>query len=246
MAALGEWRTAPGDLSMPVLILGSKPAPRFPRRFETVVYANGAILHSGALRASQEGRLEEIHVLSNSLLSDKNALCTETRELLRGRSVDRTYLIEFRPPDEVTHSLDEIGYRTGALHEMSRREKEGVTRGVLGRTMPWHVARSRWPISAKIGFARHYLRTRELHVSTGVLALLLAVHAGVPGPYVLAGIGMADSGYAYTARQAARGHLINDAAAFDVLRQGRLGDQIFTTEPDLAAAVGLALWTDDS
>lgn len=238
--------TALGCLSMPVLILGSKPAPRFPRHIDTAVYANGAILHSDALRASQEGRLEEIHVLSNSLLSDKSALCTETRELLRGRSVDRTYLIEFRPPHEVTHSLDEIGYQTGALREMSRREKEAVTREVLGRTMPWHVARSRWPISAKIGFVRHYLRTRELHVSTGVLALLIAVHAGMPGPYVLAGIGMADSGYAYTTRAAARGHLVNDAAALEVLRRSLLWDQISTTEPDLAAAVGLALWTDAS
>ena len=231
---------------MPVLILGSKPAPRLPQHTDAVVYANGAILHSDTLRAYHGAGLEEIHVLSNSLLSDKNALCTETRQLLRGRSVDRTYLIEFRPSSEVAYSLDELGYQTGALREMSRREKESITREVLGQMMPWYVARSGWPLSSKVGFARHYLRTRELHVSTGVLALLIAVHSGMPGPYVLAGIGMADSGYAYTARAAARGHLVNDAAAFEVLRRGPLWEQTFTTEPALAAAVGLTLWTDAS
>lgn len=230
---------------MAVLILGSKPDPTFPRRAESVVYANGAVMHSEALR-ERFGPIREVHVLSNSLLSDRNALCGETRALMMGARMDETFLISFRPESEVAHSLEEIDYEAKVLHRWSRPAKEKVTRDVLGPGMLRRVLGARYPMANKVTFLRHYVRTRELHVSTGVLALLVAIHQRMPGPYVIAGIGMEDSGYSYSARAALRGHQINDAAAFSALASGGSTGEVFTTEPELSRAVGLPLWSDES
>ena len=228
---------------MAVVILGSRPAPSFPNRIDAVVYANGAIVHSDDLRASHES-LTEYHVLSNSLLTDRNELCVETRSLLVGRRVKESFVVEFRAPHEVEYSLDDLDYEAEVVHRLSRTEKEEATRRVIGNGLFRRVLASGYPLRDKASFLRHYVRTREMHLSTGLLSLILAIDIDLPPPYILAGIGLANSGYAYTDRTAMRGHQINDSNALAVIVGGPHGAVTFTTEPELAQQSGLRLWTD--
>lgn len=223
---------------MTVVILGSKPNPVIPNDCDAVVYANGSIAYQSQLKSRS---IVQHHVLSNSLLTDKNPLCTATRALLRGRRVDRAVIIQFRRDDEVAYTLDGLGYEYGELSVLSRRDKERITADAFPGNFLYAAVTSGYPARMKLLAVRHYLAKREIHVSTGVFCLLyaLAGHVG-NGPFVMCGIGMDPSGgYAHTGISAPRGHVLNDAVVLRRLAMSPFASDILSTDSSLSSATGI-------
>jgi hypothetical protein len=227
---------------MSTIILGSRPAPRIPTDARAVIYANASVFHHSEVERLAPGVKQRHHVLSNSLLTDVNAACLEARLCLQDQRLDRTMIIEFRPTDLEQVSFEELNYHSADARRITRADKEQVTRSVLGRGFLRGVLKAPSPLSAKLGFARHYIRTREMHLSTGLLALLYAIDADLPAPYVLCGIGLTNAGYAHTKTPALRGHQLNDAVALKLLLDGTRAVSLTTTEPELTNLAGVPLY----
>ncbi len=230
------------DLNVSTLVLGSRPAPRLPRA-ETVVFANGSIGLSDLVGVPVKNRF---HVMTDYVLVANDR--EPEREACRGASVNTLFLIRAAANDATrVADLADLNYSAQRVVDITPRQRMAITVGVCRLNGYRHIVQGHGTLRSQLGAL---VRGRELDAkaSTGVFALLLAIwkNLGV-GPYCLAGIGFDATGHFYDqqyfqkrdwrrAHTEIDRHLLSGVADWSGLRPS-----VVTTEPELAAIVGLPL-----
>lgn len=210
----------PERLRGPALVVGSAPVSNLPAGFDdsfTVITINGsqAVTQGWGIEAPHATFMQYSQVEG----SNPNALAV--RRVLSGQRTGVLYLIRWtKGMDRLKEGLAAFGYGYADLHALSRYHRMSLHEDVMGFLNPEYDVDSRF--------------------SNGITAVLYAFNSGASA-VIITGIDPGSAGHVYNELGIRRMHASHDREMLLALRSR--GFPIFTSDPHVAASLGIPLWT---
>ena len=214
---------APAPFEGPVVVVGSAPVSNrpagFDARFRTIT-VNGAQLVT--TKWGVEAPDITFMMFNQVRGTDPNAV--EVRRVLKGQRTGLLYVLLWREGlASLQEGLSAFDYRYDDLRIIDRYQRMAL-------------------LDRLCGFKSLELDT-ESKCSNGINAVLFALYNGAPA-VILTGINPQADGHAYNKENQPRFHKDMDRKVLRTLLDK--GYPIFTADKDVAAAVGIPLWTGDA
>lgn len=188
-----------GGIKITTVILGSKPDPIIPKKFDTIVFVNGSISHISSLCQAQE----IYHIVSYAVLDLNNHVTSQ----LRSQRVDKLIISGGKETDEIKYKkrLKALHYHYGEFEIISKKYRELI---IFSTTQKYRYIFMSLAVSVtlneKINNLFHLLfATGEesgfFRPSTGVFSLVYSLYNGIGSPpYYLCGVGIDEDGHCHS------------------------------------------------
>jgi hypothetical protein len=200
----------------PALVVGSAPASNPPLGLDDsflVISVNGSQVAARAWGVEAP----DVTLMYGNQLRGTNMKAVEVRRVLSGRRTGELYVTRWHESIEALLSkLEAFDYRCERAFRLTRFRRMALHEAVFGSTRVF------------TGY------------STGVNAVLFALHSGAPA-VIVTGIDPGSDGHVYNDLGKKREHVSADARALVALRER--GFPLFTSDPAVAESLGLPLWT---
>ncbi|MFG6083594.1 hypothetical protein ACEUZ9_005312 [Paracoccus litorisediminis] len=201
------------------VVVGSAPSSTRPIGWDT----SFRVIAINASQSAASGWLLErpdITLMQFNQIEGQNPQAIEVRRVLQGKSTGRLVIMHWRHDlPRLERGIAAFGYGYDQLSLMSRYERIALMRECTGKLNLELDAASKW--------------------SNGITGAALALKSGAER-VILTGINPLSAGHAYNNLGLARLHASADLEALHLFRAKRY--PVFTADPHVAEATGIALW----
>ena len=182
---------------MDILVIGSKPNPVIPKKFNHIVYVNASIY----IYPQIDLTLHSTHFITKQCFVET---WNENKEHFKNKHINNLVLILRNTSllNEIIQKLNSVNYNYDNLLVLSSREKADITRNVVGKFFLYSTGITKPDkFKKKVKNIKKLIQTEELggyKPSTGVFACLYCIkNYSNLKKLIIAGIGLSEGVHAY-------------------------------------------------
>lgn len=203
-----------------VVVVGSAPVSSKPVDFDRS-YLVMSVNASQVVAKDWGCQRPDISLMMFNQIEGTNTNAQAVRRVLAGESTAKLYVLTWSHGlARLEKGLRNFNYRYDQLEVISRNRRVALVKAMTGKL--------------------NFEIVNEEKYSNGVIGVMLALNSGATR-VIIAGINPASTGHIYNAENLRRNHSGPDLEALRHMQQKGL--PVYTSDPEVAEATGLPLWT---